>query len=389
MADEKIPAPAPADDLKARLRLSSKSLRQQQQEEEERRKAEEEARKKAEAEKVRREKERQEQFSLAGAAPAKTEWSSHWEVPSEEELKKLEALPESGKHGKRVVVAILVGIALVAMAAFGYYFGRAFFGRSLENAKIDEARAILEWKASRAEFFDAVEKHKAAINELVTDLEKQNVTPEFKLEKLQAFIDASLDFLERHKPFTAREVFGSDIRNPEVANEVISYVDALNRMFMMTEQMTRESGILAVARQEKPANLMATIAFESDPQGEGEQKLPWNRADVVLITPESRQQLTPIPVENPDGTTQPGATHFTLPVKKLPGGEVVDVDTAQIAEFDAWPLIANQHAGYRQAMLERAVTTALDLKAIADKVSWPRVEKQVKEVADKEHYFTL
>jgi hypothetical protein len=398
MADEKTPQTPPADDLKARLRLSSKSLRQQQQEEEERRRTEDEARKNAEAEKQRREKERQQQFSLAGGGPGKTEWSAAWEVPSDDELKKLEALPDKGQGGRRLVVGIVVTVALLAALAFGYYFGRAFFGRSLENGKIQEARDLIAWVESRKVLFDAVEDHKKKIDELVETFAKPNLTAQFQLQKLYEFIAHCEQFMEANKPFTAREMFGADIRNPAVATEVIGYIDALNRLYMLTDQMLRERDILMVigsgqeTEEEAAAaeKMMATLVFESAPKGDGDAKLPWNEGDVIVIPQESWQQLTRLDPDPVDGTTAASAAvHFTLPVLKGPQAEKTDVDTANIVEFDAWPLVRRERGGYRLALLERAKTTLLDMKSVADKVAWSRVEKEIRESADKEFYFTL
>lgn len=396
MADEKTPSQAPpSDDLKARLRLSSKSLRQQQQEEEERRKAEEDAKKKAEADKVRRQKERQDQFSLAGGS-ARTEWSSHWEVPSEEELKKLEALPQHGRHRHRLLVGIIFALALAATLGFGYYFGRAFFGRSLENSKIEEARELIEWQKSRQPLFDAIADHKKKIDELVEAFAKPNITPQFQLQKLYEFIAHCEAFLEANKPFTAREMFGAQIRNPEVATEVIGFIDALNRMFMMTDQVLREKEILMLigtgeaSEDQTEEKRLVNVVFEPDARGEGDTKLPWNKGDVIAIPEESWKQLTRVdPEPGPDGAAPTGGPRFTMPVLKGLQAEKIDVDTAQIVEFDAWPLVRREAGMYRLALLERAKTTVLDLKAIADMVNWPRVEKEIKEVAEKELYFAL
>lgn len=403
MADEKTPPTSPDSggdvDLKARLRLSSKSLRQKAEEEEARKKAEEDARRNAAEQAKRRESERQDQFSLAGgAADPKTEWSAHWAVPDEEELKKLEALPQTGKGGKRFVLALMLILSLAFMLGVGYYFGRAFFGRSLENAKIEEAREMIDYHdRSRKDYFDAVEAHKKKITDLVETFQKPNLDPKFQLRQLYEFMAHCDAFLEKNKPISARELFGGKIYNADLAPEAVTYVDALNRMFMMTDQMLRERGILMLIGtgeepdDQPPDPMLVYLAFEPDPRGDQAQ-IPWNKGEIIAIPQESWNALKPIAQdadpEAVEGATQP-AQHYSMPVQKGAKAEVADVDTAAIAEFDAWPVIRRQESLYRLGLLERAKGTLSDLKAVADKVLWDRVGTKLKEYADKDLYFAF
>ena len=286
-------------------------------------------------------------------------------------------------------------IALIVIAgclAAGYYFGRAFYGRSIENMKIVEA-ARVEDKLFRSEktakLFAALADHQAKIEEIVATLARQDVDPLFQLRKLHEFMKHCALFVESYQPPSLRELFPSSVFGPEIMAGAADLVDRINRLFTMTQVMLQEREILAAVGtgepDAKPEPMLANLIYESDPRGEGEVKVPWNKGQFILIPPDSQVTFTPVPAEAPPETMP----IFRLKVKVGAEAALVEVDTDHIVEIDAWPMIRRREEAYRMSLLARVQTVLVELQTIAGELRWEKYQEELQEQAAKEPYFTL
>ncbi len=386
MADK----PPSKPDLKSKLEFGRKSLMQKKREaEEQARREEEEARRQAEEE-ARAEAERQRagQFSLMNGGPqGSEEW--HAEALSDEALDELTAPPKAGRTGRLIAIAVIGIIVLSFTIATGYYFGRAFMGRAIENAKIEEARDVLDQiDRQRKRYFDAIEAHRKEIANVVRELDRKELDPRYELRTLMGFLDHCATFMQQNQPLTVREVFGPRVHNEAVVGEAVAYMDALNRLFMATEQMIQERNLLALIGtgeeddEEEPEPRLAWLVYESDPRGD-EIPVPWNMGEFVQLAGEiEATELAPAR----DGTPQ---YSFSVPVVKAGEPEPVEVSTDQIVEIDAWPIIRREEGKYRMALLARAKGTLEDLRALSEAASPARLRARLEEYATKELYFTF
>lgn len=359
-------------DLKARLKLGGRSLRSKAREEEKKR---EEVAREAEA------AEEEDEFSLVKRFGTRTHANL---VLSQEELAALERPPAEGRGKRSLVVVLIALIALGATLAAGYFLGKAFGGRKLENLKIDEAKLIIKYvEEDRKEYFEAIAAHRERIADLVEKFKRPNLDPKFQLRELYSFMDHCDDFLQRHKPVTARDLFPREIFNSEAIPQVMAFAESINVMFLLTAKMTDERKLLQIVgtgdpdEGENPEPLMATLIYEPDPQGD--IKVPWNKGEFVQLMGE---------IKLGDSSRGSDPT-YVVPVKKAESPDPVDVNTSRVVEVDAWPVIRRQAGLYRLALLGRVKGSLADLHGAAERVRWDNLKKQLLKWAEKDHYFVL
>lgn len=374
----------------------------------------------------RREKEEEkpiaEVASEAAAAPAgpsddfSLPFQSKDEGPSEQEAAILaaraafergEIKPHKTGLSTRQIAAFVV-ILLVLFGA-GLSFGKVFRMREIENQRLDEALALKAYFETKKTadgaktVRKAVDDFKAATEDMLKELDqarKDGKSPEQMKERLAAFLDVCLAYVQNGSYFPDSEVYPVNMVNSEVLSLSLPVVNGVSELFMAANDLAglgekikrleapKSAVSFTVLVQPTKQTVKATVPL---PEGaEGEPQVNEIEAVLPVLTLVEAGGI----VENPLWATasdaeKKGMERWLVPYR-VPGSK--DTQAAKVGEigsFDAGFILQQKDNAFVNASLGDVASRIYALREILQRVNSKKLFEYFDKVAARDKYFTL
>jgi len=317
---------------------------------------------------------------------------------------------KQGASVKKIVVLVL---AFVIVLGAGLSFGKVFRMRELENQRIDEALAMKAYFDTKKvadgskTVKQAVEDYKGEVDRFLTELDdarKQGKSPEQMKDRIAAFLDVSLAFVQNQSYFPEAEVYPVNLANSEMLGLTLPVVNGVRELFIaaatladMGEKIKRleapksatNFAVLVIPTKESvKATSNPTVGADGQPAGDPQ----------VIDLEITRPKLTLIEAgnveENPIWGTATEAEkkameRWLVPYKAFGGGEIQAGKTHEIGQIDAAPILAKKDESYVNGAIGEVAQRIYGLRETLQRVSFKKLNEFFDKQAARDKYFTL
>ena len=323
---------------------------------------------------------------------------------SEDEFAEMEKAHKKGMGLKGIIRILATLLMLFFALAFGYYFGKTFKSRELENIKVDEAKFIqnkIEKKFTKKDkkVLEAFAEFKAEVEGFMEKLKTAKGKGKNLMDlkpMLLEFLTVCEDFHDNGTTILPGEVFSGAVYNFDLVKTGVPFILRLNEVWLLTRQAKMLKGkLMAIDKPDIKFQLdiaLKKVSTKIKPVVDGKpgtEEFEVTGLEGTLVKAFPAQENPNWPKATPK--QQKTMPRWLVPYKEMSkkDAEVKAALPDEIVKLEVGRVIYNIQIKYINVLLDDITNHVYYLNDVVTNVNYSKFQKALKGFSGKDKYFTF